>query len=330
MIRIDGKKNIWAEIVADSISEHGDRLTTFRLHYPRIIHAEVMTHRMFSRNASSSRAIPVKRVLEQVQTNPAMPVHFGKNQSGMQDAGELDALIGIPYIDSEGEEQTRFVTADEYWELSAYSASEFAQAFSDAGYHKQVANRLLEPYQFMNTIVSMTDIDNYFHLRLHKDADPTFVNLTECMYDAYNQSNPQIIQDGDYHLPFIEKRYDVVSDDIMYFADGIQIDLSTAIKVSISVCCQVSYRKDDMSIEKALKIYDMLVTMSPIHASPLEHIAKPFTNDEWLTRLQINDIIKTNGLKGLDAFYCGNFKGWEQYRKTVPLENITEFSGSWG
>ena len=331
MIKVDGKKGIYAEVVADSISKHGERLITFRLHYPRIIHAEVMTHRMFSRNASSSRAIPVNKVLEQVQTTPAMPVQFGKNQAGMQDAGEFDNKIGVSeWDDYENDMVTKYYTPEEYWGMSAESASQFAQSFSDAGYHKQVANRLVEPYQYMNTIISMTDTDNFWHLRLHKDADPTFVNLTECMYNAYNQSDPDLVTDGDYHLPFIQKmRFENDSMNVRYFVEGEEVSLETAIKVSISVCCQVSYRKSDLSIEKAIKIYDMLVTMSPIHASPLEHIAKPFTDDEWNVRTKINNEIREEGLLGVNALYCGNFRGWEQYRKSVPFENITDFSGGW-
>ena len=78
------------KVIADSISESGKRITTFQLKYPRFIHSEVMTHRVFSRNASSSRAIPVKKMIEQVRNNPAMPIHWGANQSGMQAKNELN------------------------------------------------------------------------------------------------------------------------------------------------------------------------------------------------------------------------------------------------
>ena len=328
MIRVDGKRNIYAEVVADSVSENGDRLTTFKLHYPRLILAELNTHRMFSRNSSSSRAIPVSKMIDQVMDKPAMPVHFGKNQSGMQDAGEHREFIEVPFVNAGGEDDVKLYDAKGYWEKSAESASIFAQKFSDAGYHKQVANRLIEPYQYMNTIVSMTDIDNFFHLRLHKDADPTFVELTECMHTAYETSQPETIRDGDYHLPFIVKKFDQ-GGTIHYFAGNIEVDLETAIKVSISVCCQVSYRKDDLSIEKALKIYDMLVTMSPIHASPLEHIAKPFDSIEYANRERLNREIENMKLKGINALYCGNFKGWEMYRKSIKGENINNFTGNW-
>ena len=324
MIRVDGKKGIFAEIVADSRNEFGDRLVTYRLHYPRIIHAEVMTHRMFSRNASSSRAIPVKAILEQVRTNPAMPVHFGKNKAGMQDAGEHSDKVRI--MGEVG--SSTLLDIEGAWEMSANSASKYAEAMADAGYHKQVCNRLLEPYQYMNTIVSMTDIDNFWHLRLHKDADPTFVNLTECMKDAYDQSYPEMLDEDDYHLPFIHKIKPSFGE-IKYFADEIEVSLEDAIKISISLCCQVSYRKSDFSIEKAIKIWDMLVTMNPVHASPLEHVARPFSKDEYVAREGIQSLIETYAIVGLDAFYCGNFRGFQQYRKTVSGENVKKFTGSW-
>lgn len=319
MIKVKGKAGISVELVAHSESEFGQELMTFRLHYPRIIHAELMTHRMFSRNASSSRAIPVSAMLDQVRGNPAMPVHFGKNQSGMQDAGVHDALV--EWDDWE-------FPIDEIWEKAGQYAADFSEAISQAGYHKQVANRLLEPYQFMNTIVSMTDIDNFWHLRLHKDADPTFVNLTECMKEAYDQSVPETVDETDYHLPFIEKMkpdFGVIK----YFADNEEVTLEEAIKISVSLCCQVSYRKADFSKEKAMKIWDMLVTMNPVHASPLEHVARPLTRYEYESRRHVQSLINDYGIIGVNAYYCGNFKGWIQYRKEQPNENVDYFSGKW-
>jgi len=327
MNRVEGKNSIYAELVEHSVNEFGNELMTFRLHYPRIIHAEVMTHRMFSRNASSSRAIPVKKILEQVRDNPAMPVKFGKNKSGMQDDGEHDAKIPV-YNPADLIPEPTYYGIEDYWRLSADNASNFAEAIADAGYHKQIANRLLEPYQFMNTIISMTDIDNFWHLRLHGDADPTFVELSSCMYDAYQASTPTLVREDDYHLPFITKKFDE-ADNLHYYANDVEVDLETAIKVSISICCQVSYRLSDFSVEKAIKIWDMLVTMNPVHASPLEHVASPFGKDEYQARDNMNRHIENLGYLGINALYCGNFKGWVQYRKTVPYENVELFTGEW-
>ena len=49
-----------AEVLIDSVNPAGQRLTTFVLRFPRFVLSEFNTHRMFSRNASSSRAIPTR------------------------------------------------------------------------------------------------------------------------------------------------------------------------------------------------------------------------------------------------------------------------------
>ena len=64
---------IKAEIIADSLSPQGHRLTTFICVFPRIVLAEFNTHRMLSRNSASSRAIPFNKMLEMVKTNPFIP-----------------------------------------------------------------------------------------------------------------------------------------------------------------------------------------------------------------------------------------------------------------
>ena len=154
-----GRGCIWAEVVADSISINNDRLTTFRLHYPRFIHSEVMTHRMFSRNASSSRAIPVRTMLEGIMANPAKPIHWGANQPGMQAEVESDNLV----TDELGHSHNK----EDYWDEMAQQACQYADNLAQAGYHKQIVNRLTEPFQFMNVVLTGTDFDNFFWLRCH-------------------------------------------------------------------------------------------------------------------------------------------------------------------
>jgi len=135
---------ITAKVIEDSVAEsNGVRLTTLQLQYPRFIHAEFMTHRVFSRNASSSRAIPVAKVIEQVRTDPAMPIHWGKNQPGMQANEEL-----------QGDERAQAIRQ---WKLAAERAADCANIMNTLGVHKQVANRLLEPFQYMHVIVTATE-----------------------------------------------------------------------------------------------------------------------------------------------------------------------------
>lgn len=155
---------ISAKIVADSISPAGGRLVTMELCYPRFIHSEFLTHRMFSRNASSSRAIPVEKMLQQVQENPAMPVHWGKNQPGMQAREEIFPNTG-----------------KDLWKIYAKQTAKNAEELNLIGYHKQVVNRLLEPFQYIKVIVTATEWDNFFKLRLHEDAQPEMYELARCM-----------------------------------------------------------------------------------------------------------------------------------------------------
>ena len=133
---------ITAKVIEDSISPHGKRITTLQLRYQRFFHSELLTHRSFSRNSSSSRAIPVAKMIEQVRNDPAMPVHYGANQPGMQAKAEL-----------EGEDRENAVRA---WEQAAYYAALVAEQMAELGLHKQVANRILEPFQFMSTVVTAT------------------------------------------------------------------------------------------------------------------------------------------------------------------------------
>jgi thymidylate synthase ThyX len=281
----EGAGNISAEIIAHSINTFGDELITMKLHYPRFIHSEFMTHRMFSRNASSSRAIPVSKVIDQVMENPAMPIHWGKNQAGMQAHGEVTDMA------KEG--------AKELWISSAKEAARNAKILSDIGVHKQVVNRILEPYQFMNVIVSATNYNNFFWLRDHEDAQPEIRELAIQMKNAIKKSKPELLYEGEYHTPYVE--HERVNDILNYYVNGNEVDEMDAIKVSASCCAQVSYRLLDNSLEKAINIFDRLVTSEPIHASPFEHIATPIETNEW----------------------SGNFKGWKQFRKTLKNEALS-------
>ena len=323
---VHGKGNIWAAVVADSINTWGDRLLTFRLHYPRFIHAEFMTHRMFSRNASSSRAIPVKNVLAQVRETPAMPIHWGKNQAGMQASGELDVDVILPnYLVDWHEEIMKHATLDREhaWKEAADQAAYFAEAMMEAGYHKQVVNRLLEPFQFMNVVMSSTDMRNFYHLRDHADADPNIAELARCMHEAELHSMPQVLRHGEWHVPYVRTMR--TGDGVLrYFDEEVELSPDDAQKVSASCAAQASYRKLDTTIEKALNIYDRLVESEPIHASPFEHVATPFHETENMARKRASAFLRDAEVDNPDqVMYCGNFRGWTQLRKTFPNENVT-------
>lgn len=285
---------ISVKVVADSISEAGKRLTTLQLVYPRFIHAEFMTHRVFSRNASSSRAIPVKKMIQMVRDDPAMPIHWGANQPGMQAREELskhlkDAAIGV-------------------WCRAARSAANYAEEMEQLGLHKQVANRILEPFQHMHVLVTATEWDNFFELRCHEDAQPEIRELAHVMRFKMATSKPKLLKQGGWHLPYVtEEDWGGVCD--MLGGEGFSAQVECAKKISAARCCRVSYLKHDgtnPSIEEDLKLCERLAGSRPIHASPFEHQATPDT------LVHVVDEVEWNV-----PYLHGNFVGWIQYRKQI-------------
>jgi hypothetical protein len=271
---------ITTKIIADSISTSGKRITTFELEYPRFIHSEFMTHRMISKNAASSRAIPIETMIKQVTENPAWPVFWGKNQAGMAATEELTGAA--------------LYNAKQIWIEARDSAIYNVKEMVKQGLHKQIANRMLEPWAHIKVVATATDWDNFFHLRRHPAAQPEIHALADSMWDLYSINTPDLKYVDEYHLPY-------VSDE-----DKKRYTLDECIKLSASLCAQVSYRKTDESLEKALLIYDRLVASTPVHASPFEHQASPSL---------------------LSSERSGNFNGWVQYRQSLPKNVCNVYNG---
>ena len=311
-MKIEGKGGISAEVIADSINKHGDRITSMQLHYHRFIHAEFLRQRMLSHSVSSSRAIPVKKMMDQVEGDFACPIYWGRNEPGMSASEEVPQPRGNGF--------------DVMWGDFANSNCTFAKMMEEKELHKQIANRVLEPFQFINQVVTATDYDNFYYLRLDNAAQPEIQELAKVMYEAMKNSIPVLLLETEYHLPFI--------------SDKIKSKHSkeNQIKISASLCAQHSYRVSDPTLGKAKIIYDKLVNSRPLHASPFEHIAKPFKDQEYELRLKQKDIMK-NGLMKLDfdsdyaetkskiIMYEGNFKGWSQVRKEIKDETCNEYIG---
>jgi len=238
--------NINAEIIADSISEGGVRLTTFSLTYPRVIHGELMTHRVFSRNAMSSRAIPVSKLISEVWNDPFIPMVWGSNKPGMQAGEEVTGW--------------RLALAKLTWVAASKAACVFAWALSKLGLHKQIGNRIMEPFQWMRTVLTATEWDNFFALRDHPDAEPHFQALARRMRFEMDISTPRELVLGQWHLPYVDS------------VSGIDC------KISAARCARVSYLTHEgkaPSVEADLALYERLAGGEPIHASPLEHQATP-------------------------------------------------------
>ena len=276
---------IQAKIIADSISTAGKRITTFQLLYPRFIHAELMTHRVFSRNASSSRAIPVKKMIDMIRDSPARPIHWGENQAGMQASVELS--------------DEKKVVAKLLWSNAAKKAADIAEAMMNIDLHKQVANRILEPFQHISVVLTATEFDNWFELRAHPDAQPEIQFLAQEMREAMDDSDPVKLKPGEWHLPY-------VTNEDRYAINAFGYPSDTLMKISAARCCRVSYLKHDgtaAAIDDDLALCTKLAGARPIHASPFEHQATPDYHSA--------------GIGYYNEHLHGNFVGWIQYRKEI-------------
>lgn len=328
MITITGKNGIKATVLAHSISISGKPIITWEIEYPRLILAELNTHRMLSRNSFSSRAVPFLKMLAQLD---GMPVRFGANQGGMQDKGEdFDALVDVgPAM---GFDHPYTVSPQTAWGLAKEAAIKFAQAFYTAGYHKQVYNRRLEADQMQKTVISATEIDNFFWLRDDDAADPTIRELARVMKEAKNNVIAQYLEPGEWHLPYIaydlnKHLYALNYDDLI---KGEYISLEDAIKVSCARCAAVSYRNEGYDLAKSLEVYDRLVGSEKKHASAFEHCATPIqeavSNAVQATNIGGMPSTWEKGISHMDRqgkLWSGNFQGWIQYRKLIPGECYT-------
>lgn len=265
-----------AKIILDSVSPSGVRLTTMEVTMHRFVLAEFNTHRAFSRNSASSRAIPVEKQLKRVIDDPAYPLVWAGEQSGMQGA-ELDE-----FSQALGRELFKFARSKAISEVEAYLK---IVPEKENRIHKSLINRLLEPFMWHTVIVSSTEWQNFFVQRCSPLAQPEMRIVAEMMRDALNSSTPELVHGHFWHMPYVseEERYDGHS-------------LSFWKRVSAARCARVSYLTHDGQRDpyEDLALYDRLRSAEPPHYSPFEHVATPrMPNDHPV---------------------LGNFQGWHQMR----------------
>lgn len=278
---------ITAKVIQSSLhARYNKEIVTFELVYPRYIHAEVMTHRVFSRNAASSRAIPIKKVIELVEDDPVNPI-WTYNQAGMQGKEVQDLHL--------------IAEANRIWFSARDAAVAHAKQLDALGLHKQNVNRLLEPFQLIKVIITATEWNNFYALRCHEDAQPEIRQLAAAMFHAHSKAIPMELMPGEWHVPYVERKRDGNGQMVYLDVNGIHLTVEEAQKVSSSCCAQVSYRLLDESLSKAMDIYQRLVLSRPIHASPFEHQATPQADPEQDTR---------------------NFRKWVPYRTLIPMETV--------
>jgi thymidylate synthase ThyX len=297
-----------AKVLADSVSPAGHRLTTLEATFPRFVLAEFNTHRVFSRNSASSRAIPVAKQLRRVLDDPYVPIEFGSNQPGMQagpaltgrarDAAEAewlaardDAVRHVLGLMTSPREVAGFDDLHACLEAAVASLKEAPGEWLNV--HKQVANRLLEPFMWHTVIVSATTWDNFWNLRCHPDAQPEIRLVATKMREAVERSVPTRLEPGEWHLPLIgpAEREEAAS-------------LDELVKISVGRCARVSYltHAGTRDLAADVTLYERLLESG--HMSPMEHAARPMSAEE-LGR----------------AEWSGNFQGWIAHRKLIPGES---------
>jgi hypothetical protein len=273
--------DIRAKVIADSINPDGVRLTTVEAVFNRYILAELNTHRMLSKNSASSRAIPASRIIKQVYRDPATPVHWGSNQPGMQARSELSGW--------------RRALARRLFLWARLPAIAVAWLLARVGLHKQVTNRILEPWVWHTVVISGTEWSNFFRLRLHPDAQPEFRELARCIKGAMDASSPQHLEWGMWHLPYVQ------NDDWRAFWTLEWDERSDVVPdvafMSVARCAAVSYVRQGEDRDPRKDIQLSIRLRNSGHWSPFEHVA-----------------VTERG-------QFGNFQGFKQLRKFYPTED---------
>lgn len=320
-----------AEVVLDSITPYGPetRLTSMYVVFPKMILGERNRHRAFSLSDRSLRAVPPEKLIAEVRDDPAMPAKFRRRAKGMGGGEELEGhALSMAFL---------------AWREGTAGAMQMAERLNEIGLSKEIVNRPLDPHVRMHSLMTATRDGwlNFFGLRLDAGADPTIQVLAQRCFDAYKASSPQLLQPGEWHLPFIDNE---TLQDIMQqwvnkqeWTIGTTVDEAKkrivtefwtdrtrdiAIKVSAARCAHLSYNDlgtgKRMTVERALAIYDKLVTARPIHASPCEHQATP---DEWDVDRTYTGMVISDG-EWRHPEQHGNLFGWRQFRKMIPGEAV--------
>lgn len=294
-------------VLEDSLSPDGVRLTTLMCRYPRIIHAEMMTHRVFSRSAASSRAIPVAKMIAAIQRDPYIPSCWGRDQPGMQS----EQFFEDPHeIDK----------AESLWLHARDQAVAQAEKLLDMGVHKQWVNRLLEPFHWYTCLITATEWSNFFHLRCHPAAHPEIRRVAELMRDALEKSTPLGLDYGQWHLPLCPElgesanQYPSKKEDADYWC-----------KISVGRCARVSYLTHDGKRDPQADVALAERLLEAGHTSPFEHVARPATVHDLNSCDQAYlDFMVKRGPESARTMcstkFFGNFRGWVQLRKEVPYE----------
>jgi hypothetical protein len=260
------------KIVADSIGPSGCRVTTLEVTYPLFVHAEHLRHRVFSFSVASNRAIPTSKILRQVIDDPVVPVWFGKNQPGMSAHEELSGW--------------RYMLARRIWLAARWPMIAIVWLLLRIGLHKQLANRILSPWQWVTLLVTGTEWENFFALRCHPDAQPEMRRIAEMMRDAMAESKSERLRAGELHIPLCDGHayWNITND------QKLMVSASRCARFSILSDKQLPWQEEVAKAEKLL---------SSGHMSPFEHQAQALVVSKRFA----------------------NYRGWQSFRSTIPNES---------
>lgn len=297
----------YAKVIADSVNDMSDRVTTFQVCFHRFVLAEMNTHRLFSRNSASSRAIPVTKQISKVDKNPALPVVWPAEQKGMQggaDLGPEDAMDAkFAWLDAADDMVIR------------------ARRLAAIGVHKSVTNRLLEPFQMHTAVITATDWRGFWDQRCSPLAQPEIRVVAEAMQVAMAASRPTLLHEGQWHLPYIDQETISMAQDWVLHTEGKHaahdnVVTRTLVQVSTARCARASYETQEgtRNIQADLDLYNRLVTASPWHGSPLEHPCTPWFQNRMTADMPFTSLEGREEHPSLVRPVVGNFLGWRQHR----------------
>ena len=279
-MKIQHESGISAECIAASACNNNPPIYTIVTRSPKYLDAEFCKHRMLSSNSSSSRAIPVEKIIQQIDDEPWVPTDWRKAQKGMQ--GD-EPLLHAPRRD-----------AEETWRMARHDAISAAKKLVKLGVHKQHVNRLLEPWMFQHKVVTGTEWDNFFALRCHPAADPAMQALANCIKEAIEKAEPVDRSDGSWHLPFI------TDEERKTYPDSSNLMVSAARVARISYANHGTGKVDreaDIVLSESLR--------SQKHLTPFEAQARNLLSSD-------RDCYFRDG-----AHWSANFRGWHQFRKEI-------------
>lgn len=306
-----------ATIVADSIC-NAHRITSMLVTFPRYILAEFNTHRAFSRNSASSRAIPLKRMVQMVKDNPFVPIKWMKDHNGMQ---------GTEYLDDQG-----ILFAKTIWLTARDRVVSDAVTLSEQEVTKQLCNRLLEPFMWHTVLVTATEWENFFALRYDLAADIHMQEIARLMLEAINASTPKFLKAGEWHMPFGDQIDDEEIHKLLSFDEvhqsGSLWDIVEPyfLKIATARCARTSYLTLGQNPVKHNYTRDIIQhddLAKNGHWSPFEHCARAMNIDEYHHNTILSNL--HDRVMPEEHFgWCGNFRGWIQYRKLFANENRTD------